>query len=61
MNEKELEKMLTIKDVTKLLNISRATLYKIMDDGRLTSYLVGGQRRFKRADIEAYLEGQKNK
>ncbi len=56
-----MERMLTLKDVTQMLNISRTTLYRIMDDKELTSYLIGGQRRFKQSDVEEYIEKQKNK
>ncbi len=53
--------MMTTQEVVKYLNISRTTLYKIMDAGELRSYKVRNVLRFRREDVEAYLEKNENK
>jgi len=54
-----LEQMFTAKQVMEKLNISKATLYRLMQRGELHSYKVGRSVRFKESDIVKYLEGQK--
>ncbi len=64
MNSKNIESensMMTTQEVVKYLNISRTTLYKIMDAGELRSYKVRNVLRFRREDVEAYLEKNENK
>ena len=52
--------MLTVDEVLKLLRISRTTLYTLRKEKVIPSYKVGKQGiRFKREDIEQYLEKQK--
>ena len=49
------DKLLTKTDVCELLNISRCTLDRIVLDGMLPLYRVRGQCRFKRSDVDLYL------
>lgn len=48
--------MLTPKQVMEELQISRPTLYRLIESGKLTGYKVGAQWRFRREDIESYLK-----
>jgi excisionase family DNA binding protein len=47
--------LLTTKQLQKLLQIDRTTIYRMLKDGRLTGVKVGIQWRFKRQDVEALL------
>ena len=47
--------LLTLNETLALLSISKQTLYRMLDRGELTSTKVGRQRRFRRADLQAYL------
>lgn len=50
------ERPLTPADVARMFNVSTNTVAKWADDGRLPSFRTpGGQRRFRRDDIEALL------
>ena len=49
---KIVEKLLTVKEALQELRISRATLYRYIEDGLLPSYKLRGTRRFKISDIE---------
>jgi excisionase family DNA binding protein len=48
--------LLTVNEVASLLGISRPSVYRLRGSGQLASYRVGERLRFRRADIEAYLE-----
>jgi putative molybdopterin biosynthesis protein len=41
-----------------LLDVSRATIYNLMDRGELPSFTVGRSRRILLAEIEAYIGRQ---
>lgn len=47
--------MLTIKEVTKILNIGRATLYRLIDSGEIKAYKIGKSVRFKQEEIDEYV------
>jgi len=51
------EKMLTVKEVASLLNIHPNTLRRWSEQGRIVTYKINsrGDRRFKRSDIEKFL------
>ncbi len=51
-------KMLTTKEVQKLLHIDRSTVYRMVDAGRLPALKVGKQWRFPADQIEAWLQQQ---
>ena len=53
------DQVLTLKEVAALLKIAERTAYSMMQAGELPGFKVGGQWRFKRADIEAWIEKQK--
>jgi excisionase family DNA binding protein len=50
--------LLTTKQLQDLLKIDRITIYRMLGDGRLRGFKVGGQWRFPRREIEAWLDGQ---
>jgi excisionase family DNA binding protein len=52
------EKMLTVKEVASLLNIHPNTLRRWSEQGRIATYKINsrGDRRFKRGDIEKFLD-----
>ena len=46
-------------EVIALAQISRRTLERWVADGTLPAVKVGGTRRYKRADVEALLRGER--
>jgi len=57
-NRKSLPGMLTVKEASQLLNVHPNTIRNWTKNGLLKAYRVGprGDRRFRREDIEAFLQ-----
>jgi excisionase family DNA binding protein len=51
-----LEELLAIADVSRLLGVSRWSVYELMRAGELIPIRVGERARFEPADVRAYLE-----
>jgi len=58
MNENSINnlKLLSIKDLAKFFNISKATAYRIVEGRKIPFYKIGGVLRFAEKDILKYLE-----
>ena len=52
------DEFLTMKEVATLLKIGEKTAYTMAQRGELPGFKVGGQWRFKRADIDRWIEKQ---
>jgi excisionase family DNA binding protein len=52
-----MDDLLTVRQLQELLKIDRTTIYRMLNDGRLTGIKVGGQWRFARQEIEGLLSG----
>jgi excisionase family DNA binding protein len=52
-----MDELLTAKQVQELLKVDRTTIYRMLDDGRITGIKVGQQWRFQRRKIESLLSG----
>lgn len=50
--------LLTARQLQDLLQVDRITIYRMLNDGRLQGFKVGGQWRFSREDIERWLQEQ---
>ena len=48
--------LLTIDDLRRVLQVSRGTVYKIVNSGELRAVRVGERLRFRADDVERYLE-----
>lgn len=56
MQDKE---FMTVEDVSKLLKVSRMTVYRWIKAGKLTGYKVGRSYLFKKEDINDFVEKNK--
>nr|WP_208624120.1 helix-turn-helix domain-containing protein [Prosthecochloris sp. ZM] len=54
------DEIMTIREVAKFLKLTEKTAYRLASEGRLPGFKVGGSWRFRRADIDAWIEKQKN-
>ncbi len=54
-----MDDLLTTKQLQDLLQVDRVTIYRMLSDGRLRGFKVGGQWRFSRREIEAWLQEQR--
>lgn len=52
----ELENLLTLKEVAKLLRLSPQTLYKMLEQGEIPAVKIGSQWRFDREQLKSWLE-----
>ena len=51
-----MDDLLTTRQLQELLQVDRITIYRMLHDGRLQGFKVGGQWRFSRQEIEAWLQ-----
>ena len=51
--------VLTLREVASLLRVGEKTVYTLAQDGDLPGFKVGGQWRFRRVDIEAWIEARR--
>jgi len=53
-----MDALLTVRQLQDLLQVDRITIYRMLDDGRLRGFKVGGQWRFSRQLVESWLQQQ---
>lgn len=53
------DQILTLKEVAEYLKLAEKTAYKLVAEGKLPGFKVGGSWRFKEADIERWIETKK--
>ena len=53
------DEILTLKEVATLLKVAEKTTYTMAQRGELPGFKVGGQWRFRRADIESWIDRQR--
>jgi excisionase family DNA binding protein len=54
------DQILTLKDVAIYLKLTDKTAYRLASEGKLPGFKVGGSWRFKREDLDAWIEVQKS-
>ncbi|KPM01480.1 methylation-associated defense system helix-turn-helix domain-containing protein MAD1 [Vibrio splendidus] len=54
------DQILTLKELAEYLKLAEKTAYRLASEGKLPGFKVGGSWRFKRADLEAWIEEQKD-
>ena len=55
------DQILTLKEVAAYLKLAEKTAYRLVSEGKLPGFKVGGSWRFKREDLEAWIEKQKGR
>tara|TARA_R110002167_G_C12699470_1_gene653244 strand:+ start:82 stop:267 length:186 start_codon:yes stop_codon:yes gene_type:complete len=51
--------ILTLKEVAEYLKLAEKTAYKLAAEGKLPGFKVGGSWRFKKVDIDQWIEEKK--
>lgn len=51
--------ILTLPEVAQLLKVAEKTVFTMAQKGQLPAFKVRGQSRFKRADLDQWIEQQK--
>ena len=54
------DEILTLKEVAKYLKLADKTAYRLAAEGKIPGFKVGGSWRFRRGEIEAWIEAQSN-
>lgn len=55
-----MSELLTTRELQNLLKVDRITIYRMLEQGRIPGFKVGGQWRFSRREIEEWLEAQRD-
>ncbi|WP_447400527.1 methylation-associated defense system helix-turn-helix domain-containing protein MAD1 [Vibrio harveyi] len=55
------DQILTLKEVAAYLKLAEKTAYRLASEGKLPGFKVGGSWRFKREDLEQWIDSQKSK
>lgn len=55
------DEILTLKEVAAYLKLAEKTAYRLAAEGKLPGFKVGGSWRFKREDIQRWIEESKRK
>ncbi len=55
-----MEELLTLEELARYLKISKHTLYKMLEKGKIPAFKIANQWRFKKTDIDRWLEKQRN-
>lgn len=53
------DEILTLKEVAQYLKLAEKTTYRLAAEGKLPGFKVGGSWRFRRSDIEGWIEQRK--
>lgn len=53
------ERTLTIKELAKYLNVTERTIYSLLERGELPGFKVGANWRFRKEDINKWIEENK--
>lgn len=53
------DSILTLPEVAGLLKVAEKTVYTMVQRGQLPAFKVRGQWRFKRSDLDQWIEDQK--
>ncbi|MNK66967.1 Helix-turn-helix domain protein [compost metagenome] len=53
------EDLLTLKDVMSRLKLSRATIYRLIEQGELKPFKIGQSLRFEEQDLAAFIARKK--
>lgn len=53
------QELYTIKDLTKLFNVSSATIHNWVNEGKLIKHKIGGRTEFKREDVQKLIDYSK--
>jgi excisionase family DNA binding protein len=51
-----MQDLITLKELSKYLKISKPTLYKMVEKGKIPALKIANQWRFKKEDIDRWVE-----
>jgi excisionase family DNA binding protein len=57
----QVEPLWTTNEARSYLNVSRTKLWQLVNEGGLPAYRIGGDYRYRKSEIDAWLEAQRHK
>jgi excisionase family DNA binding protein len=54
-----INRLLNVNEVCKILSVTRPTVYKLINEGKIDSYLIVGQKKVKYIDLLRYIDSCK--
>jgi excisionase family DNA binding protein len=54
-----MEELITLEELSRFLKISKPTLYKMVEKGKIPALKIASQWRFKKEDINRWVEKQR--
>jgi len=61
MNQIEIDEIYKLEEVAKWMRCSRATIYRLLRNGELSSIKIGGSRLIAKSQLLDFIEKQKQK
>jgi excisionase family DNA binding protein len=61
MNQIEIDEIYKLEEVAKWMRCSRATIYRLLRNGELSSLKFGGSRMIAKSQLLEFIEKQKQK
>ncbi len=55
------DQIMTLKEVANYLKLAEKTAYRLVAEGKIPGFKVGGSWRFKQSDIKKWINEQKKK
>jgi excisionase family DNA binding protein len=55
----EMDELITLEELSRYLKISKPTLYKMVERGKIPALKIANQWRFKKEDISSWVEKQR--
>lgn len=53
--------IMTVKELAEYLKLNEKTAYRLVSEGKIPGFKVGGSWRFQRAEIQNWIEAQSGK
>lgn len=53
--------IMTIEEVAEYLKLAEKTAYRLVAEGKIPGFKVGGSWRFKRSEIEKWIDAEMNR
>ena len=54
-----MEELLILEELAKYLKISKHTLYKMLEKGKIPGFKIANQWRFRKSEIDKWIEEQR--
>lgn len=54
------DEIMTIKELAEYLKIAEKTAYRFVSEGKIPGFKVGSARRFRKAEIDRWIEQQES-